>query len=81
MTPDDKAEPPIAPIMIDIDGCALELRIFADPSGLRGQVFSGEEKLAGIQIFHTRDVDRLIARARADRAVLRAVAARNEPAR
>lgn len=81
MTPDYEAEPPIHPIMIDIDGCALELRIFADPSGLRGQVFAGEEKLAGVQIFHTRDVDRLIARARTDRAVLRAVAARSGPSR
>lgn len=69
-----------AELDLEVGGVALTLRVFDDPSGLRGQVFAGEEKLAGVQIFHTRDLSRLVARARGDRAVLRAVATRQPPA-
>lgn len=60
-------------VALDVDGVAFTLRVFPDPSGLRGQVFYGEEKIAGVQVFHTTDVARLVQRARSDRAVARAV--------
>jgi hypothetical protein len=58
---------------LEVDGCRFRLRVFADPSGLRGQVFLGEEKIAGVQVYHTTDVEALVREARRDRAVLRAV--------
>lgn len=66
--------PGMRELPFEVGGVALTMRVYPDPSGLRGQVFSGEEKLAGVQVFHTTDVDRLFARAASDRAVLRAVA-------
>lgn len=65
---------------MDIEGVDFTLRLFADPSGLRGQVFAGEEKIAGVQIFHTQEISRLMAKAKGDRAVRRAVAARTSAA-
>lgn len=60
-------------VAIEVGGVAFTLRVHDDPSGLRGQVFHGEEKIAGsIQIFHHKDVRRLVEMARRDRAVLRA---------
>lgn len=57
----------------EVDGVSFTLRIHADPSGLRGQVFHGEEKIAGsIQIYHQDDPDRLVAAACRDAAVRRA---------
>jgi hypothetical protein len=70
-TPNDTAQPSTLPL--EVGGHLFTLHVYADPSGLRGQVFDGEEKLAGVQVFHTTDVERLIALARRDRAVLRAV--------
>lgn len=67
---------PSPELALDIDGISLRLRVYDDPSGLRGQVFDGEEKVAGVQIFHTKDVQLLLARARGDRAVHRHVARR-----
>lgn len=64
---------PADELALDIDGVPFTLRVFPDPSGLRGQVFLGEEKIAGVQIFHTTDVERLMQLARTDRAVARAV--------
>ncbi|MGH9002076.1 MAG: hypothetical protein ACRDYV_02995, partial [Acidimicrobiia bacterium] len=49
------------------------LRVHPDPSGLRGQVFRGDEKIAGVQIYHRQETAVLLAEARRDRAVLRAV--------
>ena len=69
--PGSATDPP--DVLLEFDGVALQLRVFDDPSGLRGQVFDGEEKLAGVQVFHTKDVDRLVATARRDAAVRRAV--------
>lgn len=68
-------EPATAPQEVAFvqDGVDLTLRVFPDPSGLRGQVFFGEEKLAGVQIFHRTEVDVLLRQARGNRAVLRAV--------
>lgn len=63
---------------LGIEGANFVLRVFADPSGLRGQVFRGEEKIAGVQVYHTTDVEALVRQARSDRAVLRA--ARQEAA-
>lgn len=63
---------------LEIEGANFVLRVFADPSGLRGQVFRGEEKVAGVQVYHTTDVEALVRQARSDRAVLRA--AREEAA-
>jgi hypothetical protein len=61
-----------ASIELEVDGVTFELRVFDDPSGLRGQVFRGEEKVAGVQLYHDKDVDRLVKLARKDPAVLRA---------
>lgn len=73
-TPTSAALPTELPM--DIDGIPFTLRVFPDPSGLRGQVFLGEEKVAGVQVFHTGEIKRLVAKARGNSAVLRAVAAR-----
>lgn len=59
---------------LEIEGQRFVLRVFPDPSGLRGQVFRGEEKVAGVQVYHTTDVEALVRSARRDRAVLRAAA-------
>lgn len=59
-------------VELEIEGASFVLRVFPDPSGLRGQVFRGEEKIAGVQIYHSTDVDSLIREARRNRAVLRA---------
>jgi hypothetical protein len=58
-------------LALEVGSCTFELRVFTDPSGLRGQVMDGEDKVAGIQIFHSTDKDALIAKARADKAVRR----------
>lgn len=76
-TDGDTAERSSVPL--DVGGQQFTLRVYADPSGLRGQVFDGEEKLAGVQVFHTTDVARLIALAQRDRAVLRAAQRRTQP--
>ena len=57
---------------IEVDGVTFELRVHDDPSGLRGQVFWGEEKIAGVQIYHDHTVGRLVEQARRDAAVQRA---------
>lgn len=59
---------------VDVAGVTFEVRISDDPSGLRGQVFYGEEKIAGVQVFHQKNVARLLDMARKDAAVLRAAA-------
>lgn len=61
-------------IDLDLEGQRFVLRVFSDPSGLRGQVFRGEEKIAGVQVYHTTDVEALVRSALRNRAVLRAVA-------
>lgn len=73
----DSVEPPVC-VDLDVDGQQFTLWIHPDPSGLRGQVFDGEEKIAGVQIFHTTEVALLVELARKDRAVLRAVSRRQE---
>lgn len=59
-------------IEFEAGGMTFALRVFRDPSGLRGQVFRGEEKIAGVQIYHSDDREALLRAARRDRAVLRA---------
>jgi hypothetical protein len=59
-------------IEFEAAGASFVLRVFPDPSGLRGQVFRGEEKIAGVQIYHTEDRAALVREAVRDRAVLRA---------
>jgi hypothetical protein len=59
-------------IDFEVDGAAFVLRVFSDPSGLRGQVFRGEEKIAGVQIYHSKDPQLLLRAAQRDKAVLRA---------
>jgi hypothetical protein len=61
-------------VPLEVAGVTFSLRIFDDPSGLRGQVFHGEEKIAGLQVYHHKDVERLITAAQRDAAVSRAVA-------
>jgi len=69
----DIAATPGAPeeIPFELDGVSFVLRVHPDPSGLRGQVFHGEEKVAGVQIYHSRDRDTLLREARGNRAVRR----------
>jgi hypothetical protein len=57
-----------------VDGVGFVLRVFPGPSGLRGQVFSGDEKVAGVQIYHSEDRQALLRQARSDRAVQRVAA-------
>lgn len=59
-------------VEVSVDGVTFSMRVSDDPSGLRGQVFHGHEKIAGVQIYHQKSVDKLIAMAERDRAVLRA---------
>lgn len=73
--PDGPDTAMIDEVALDVDGTEFSLRIFADPSGLRGQVFQGEAKVAGVQIYHSTDRERLLAAARANPVVLRAAAA------
>jgi hypothetical protein len=68
-------ENPREEIEFESEGSTFVLRVFPDPSGLRGQVFRGEEKIAGVQIYHSDDREMLLRAARRDRAVLRAAAA------
>lgn len=79
MSGDAPGDPSPASVPLEVGGQVFTLHVHADPSGLRGQVFDGEEKLAGVQVFHTTDVQRLIALAQRDRAVLRAVQRRTQP--
>lgn len=58
-------------IPFELDGVSFALRVHPDPSGLRGQVFHDEEKIAGVQIYHSTDRDRLLREARGNRAVRR----------
>jgi hypothetical protein len=62
-------------VELEVEGCRFTLRVFADPSGLRGQVFRGEEKVAGVQAYHVTDVEALVRLAERDRAVLQAARA------
>ena len=68
-----EAEDAVQEVALEVEGAEFVLRVFPDPSGLRGQVFRGEEKVAGVQIYHSTDVESLIREARRNRAVLRAV--------
>lgn len=67
-----EANETVSEVALDVEGAPFTLRVFPDPSGLRGQVFRGEDKVAGVQIYHSTDVDALILEARRNRAVLRA---------
>ncbi len=60
-------------IPFEVGGVSLVLRVHPDPSGLRGQVFRGDEKIAGVQIYHRQDREALLAEARRNRAVLRVI--------
>jgi hypothetical protein len=60
-------------VPLEVDGVTFDLRIWPDPSGLRGQVFWGEEKIAGVQIYHDTAEGHLVEAARRDPAVRRAV--------
>lgn len=64
-------------VPLEVGGQHFTLHVYPDPSGLRGQVFDGQDKLAGVQIFHTTDVQLLVAMAMRDRAVLRAAERRS----
>jgi hypothetical protein len=67
----EDAQPTVMPF--DYAGVQFELRVRHEPSGLAGQVFHGQEFVAGIRLFHSEDVNRLQALAVKDRAFLRAV--------
>jgi len=70
--PEPTPEPPVS-LDLEVGDQHFTLYVYPDPSGLRGQVFDGEEKIAGVRIFHTTDVESLVSMARRDHAVLRAV--------
>ena len=59
-------------IDFEVDGVPFVLHVAASPSGLRGQVFSGDEKVAGVRVYHTEDRRALLRQARRDPAVHRA---------
>jgi len=61
-------------IEFEADGAAFVLRVSRGASGIRGQVFRGEVRIAGVQIYHSNDVELLVRDARRNRAVLRAAA-------
>jgi hypothetical protein len=61
-------------IDFEVDGAAFVLRVVPAPSGLRGEVFSGDEKVAGVYAYHTEDRQALLRQARSDHAVQRAAA-------
>lgn len=67
-----EASEPVRELELEVEGARFVLRVFPDPSGLRGQVFRGEDKVAGVQIYHSTDVESLLQEARRNRAVLRA---------
>ena len=66
---------PMETIGFEVDGSAFTMRVSETASGLRGLVFSGDEKVAGVQVYHRSDRDALLQTARSDRAVLRFAAA------
>lgn len=61
-------------IEFETDGTAFVLRVSRGASGIRGQVFRGEVRIAGVQIYHTDDIDLLVRDARRNPAVVRAAA-------
>ncbi len=61
-------------IEFEVESSAFVLRVSRGASGIRGQVFRGEVRIAGVQIYHSNDVDLLVREARGNRAVLRAAA-------
>lgn len=67
-------EPP-EEVEFEVEGSAFVLRVSRGASGIRGQVFRGEVRIAGVQIYHSNDIDLLLRDARGNRAVLRAAAA------
>jgi hypothetical protein len=62
----------VTEVELEVGDARFVLRVFPDPSGLRGQVFRGEEKIAGVQIYHSTNLDALLLEARRNRAVRRA---------
>ena len=56
----------------ELSGVPFTLRLFDDPSGLRGQVWHHHERIAGVRLFHSSDVAKLTEQARRNRAVLQA---------
>jgi len=62
-------------IEFEADGVTFVLRVSRGASGIRGQVFRGEVRIAGVQIYHSNDVELLVREARRNRAVARAAAA------
>ena len=74
------APAPVESVDLQVGEQHFTMYVIPDPSGLRGQVFDGEEKIAGVQIFHTTDLQLLVTMAQRDRAVLRAVERRTADA-
>jgi hypothetical protein len=71
----DDGREDVREVELEVGEAKFVLRVFPDPSGLRGQVFRGEEKVAGVQIYHSTDVEALLREARRNRAVRRAAQA------
>lgn len=61
-------------VALEVGGVSFTLLLFPDPSGLRGQVWHGDERIAGLRLFHSSDADRLAELASRNSAVLRAAA-------
>ncbi len=68
MSPDETQEVPV-----EVGGVSFTVTVTPSPSGIRGKVWYHDEKIAGMRLFHSDDVDQLLEQVRRDAAVLRAV--------
>lgn len=68
-------------LLIERDGLEFRLHVFRLPSGLRGDLYFGDEKVAGQRIYHSDDVERLRDQVLRDAAFQRAVRRLSEEGR
>lgn len=61
-------------LTVEVDGVTFTVQTSPSPSGLRGQVWYGERRIAGLRLFHDDSAERLLEQVRRHRAVLRAAA-------
>lgn len=59
-------------VALEVSGVPFTMRLSPSPSGLRAQVWHNDERVAGVRLFHSSDVNRLRELASRNRAVLRA---------
>lgn len=61
-------------LTVEVDGVPFSVQTSPSPSGLRGQVWYGERRIAGLRLFHEDNADKLLEQVRRHPAVLRAAA-------